>query len=65
MNMFFTSISKFCSSCYLSAAFHLNIGRFNAGLLVLGIAYTDLVVFTGISTSLIATIGALAASVAV
>ena len=62
MIMFFTSISKFDSSLYLSTAFQLNVGCFSVGLNVLGIMSTDLVVFTDFSASLTAIIAAVLAS---
>ena len=64
MKMFFTSISKFHSSLYLSAAFQVNVGLFSAGPAVLGTTCTVLAVSTGLYTSLTTIIAALAASMA-
>ena len=60
--MFFTSISKFCSSWHFSAVFKSTDDYFGAELPILVIACTNLVVFTEFS-SLIIIIVALTACV--
>ena len=62
MKMFFTSILKFCTSCYLSAAFQSIIGCFSTGPPVLGITCTDLAMFIGFLACVTAIIFALAVS---
>ena len=57
--MFFTSILKFCSSCYFSTAFQSNVGCFGTELPVLGLTCTDLASFMGFFASLAAIIAAL------
>ena len=51
MKMFFASITKLCTSFYLSAAFQLNVGCFSSDLPILGISCTGLAVFTELSAS--------------
>ena len=59
--MFFTYVTRFLSSWYLSAAFQSNIDCFSVQVPVLCLTCTDLLVFIGFFAYLTAIIAALAA----
>ena len=64
MIVFNASFSKFVNSLHLSAAFQLQIGYLNVGLLNLGAACAALLVLVGPSASLTARIATFMASIA-